>query len=90
MKLDTGRLIAYGGGSGVSATSLAAKAQTASFAITPEPSGLVSLLNVPLVTFGGVQVLMADLVSVGGLAAVFLRLSFDVWRHFDQRRRQGD
>lgn len=89
MKFDAGRWIAYGGGSGVSATSLAAKAEGASMAITPTPGEVVSFLNVPLVQFGGVQLVAADVVSIGGIALVALRLSFDVWKYLDQRSRTG-
>ncbi len=89
MKFDTGRLIAYGGGSGVSATSLAAKAQTAGVSITPTPGEVVSVLNMPLLQAGGVQLVAADVVSIGGIVLVALRLAFDVWKHYDERRRGG-
>lgn len=89
MKFDAGRWIAYGGGSGVSATSLAAKAEMASMAITPTPGEFVSVLNMQLAQFGGVQLVAADVVSIGGIALVVLRLAFDVWKYIDQRRREG-
>lgn len=87
MHFDTGRLIAYGGGTGVSATSLASKASTASLAITPDPTKVVSVLNYPLFQAGGVQLVTADLVSIGGMALVASRLLFDIWKHLDERRR---
>lgn len=86
MKFDAGRVIAYGGGSGVSATSLAAKASPAGFDISAAPGEVVSLLNMPLLEMGGVHVVTADVVSVGGLVFVGLRLAFDIWKHFDNRR----
>lgn len=87
MKFDAGRVIAYGGGGGVSVTSLASKASTAGIPnITPTPGDVVTLLNMPLIEMGGVQVVFADLVSVGGLAFVGLRLAFDIWKYFDNRR----
>ncbi|MCO7217144.1 hypothetical protein [Halomonas sp. OfavH-34-E] len=89
MKFDTGRLIAYGGGSGVSATSLAAKAQTAGVSITPTPGDVVSVLNMPLLQLGGVQLVVSDVVTSLGIIAVFLRLGFDVWKYLDERRRRG-
>lgn len=89
MKFDAGRVIAYGGGSGVSATSLAAKASASGFNISPTPGDVVSLLNLPLLQMGGAQVVVADLVSVGGLTFVALRLAFDVWKYFDARRAGG-
>lgn len=89
MKFDAGRWIAYGGGSGVSATSLAAKAEGASMAITPTPGEVISVLNMPLFQFGGVQLVAADLVTIGGIALVALRLCFDVWKYLDQRSRTG-
>lgn len=86
MKFDAGRVIAYGGGSGVSATSLASKASPAGLDITPTPGDVVTLLNMPLFDMGGVQVVTADVVSVGGLTFVALRLAFDIWKYFDARR----
>ncbi len=88
MKFDSGRFIAYGGGSGVSATSLAAKAETASMAITPSPGDVVSVLNMQLFQTGGVQLVVADVVSLTGVVLVVLRLSFDVWKYLDQRRQR--
>lgn len=91
MKIDAGRVIAYGGGGGLSATSLASKASTAGMPrITPTPGDVVTLLNMPLIEMGGVHVVFADLVSVGGLAFVGLRLAFDIWKYFDKRRGQQD
>ena len=46
----------------------------------------MSLLNMPLIEMGGVHVVTADVVSVGGLVFVGLRLAFDIWKHFDNRR----
>lgn len=89
MKIDAGRWIAYGGGSGVSATSLAAKADSARMVITPTPGDVVSVLNMPLVQFNGVQLVVSDVMTTLGIAAVFLRLGFDVWKYFDQRRQRA-
>lgn len=89
MKFDAGRAIAYVGGSGVSYTSHTAKASPAGFDITTAPTDVVTLLNMPLMEMGGVQVVMADAVSVGGLTFVALRLAFDIWKYFDARRAGG-
>ena len=32
------------------------------------------------------ELMTADVVSVGGLVFVGLRLAFDIWKHFDNRR----
>ncbi|GHC34591.1 hypothetical protein GCM10010082_31590 [Kushneria pakistanensis] len=90
MKIDSGRVIAYGGGSGITAVSSSAKA--ADIGITPTPGDVMTLLNAPLVQFGGVQVVVADIVSIAGVVLVLARLSFDVWKYIDMRRqvrRQG-
>ncbi|MBB3142209.1 hypothetical protein [Halomonas organivorans] len=87
MPIDTGRWIAYGGGPTVTATSLVSKAHASAVSITPEPSGVVSVLQYPLFQTGGVQLVAADLISVGGIALVACRLTFDVWKYLDQRRR---
>ncbi|MFC0268564.1 hypothetical protein [Kushneria aurantia] len=83
---DAGRVIAYGGGTGVSATSVTARAAPHP-AITPSPGEIVSLLNAPLMQFGGVQIVIADVISVGGIVLVAARLTFDVWSYLDKRRR---
>lgn len=91
MKIDSGRVIAYGGGSGITAVSSSAKA--ADIGITPTPGDVMTLLNAPLVQFGGVQVVVADLVSIAGVALVIVRLGFDIWKYLDERRgraRGGD
>lgn len=91
MKLDAGRFIAYGGGGSLTTTSLVAKASPAMASagyppITPTPGDVVSLLNWPLIEVGAMQVVVADLVSVGGLTFVGVRLAFDIWKYFDSRR----
>ena len=86
MKFDTGCVIAYGGGSSVSVTSLASKASPADLDISPTPNDVVSLLNMPLIEMGGVHVVTADLVNIGGLVFVGLRLAFDIRKYFDNRR----
>lgn len=91
MKIDTGRVIAYGGGSGI--TALSSNAKAADIGITPTPGDVMTLLNAPLVQFGGVQVVVADLVSIAGVALVVVRLGFDIWKYLDERRtrqRGGD
>ena len=91
MKIDSGRVIAYGGGSGITALSSNAKAD--GIGITPTPGDVMTLLNAPLIQFGGVQVVVADLVSIAGVALVVVRLGFDIWKYFDERRlrqRGGD
>lgn len=88
MKIDTGRVIAYGGGSGVSALSSSAKASGVGLDITPSPGDIVTLLNAPIVQIGGVQVVTADIVSVAGVGLVIIRLTFDVWKYFDERKRR--
>lgn len=91
MKIDTGRVIAYGGGSGI--TALSSNAKAAGIGITPTPGDVMTLLNAPLIQFGGVQVVVADLVSIAGVALVVVRLGFDIWKYLDERRarqRGGD
>jgi hypothetical protein len=87
MKLDLGRWIAYGGGSGVSLTSTISKAQEVSASITPSPGDVMTVLNYPLIQIGGVQLVTADIVSIGGLTLVAARLAFDVWKYLDARKR---
>lgn len=91
MKIDSGRAIAYGGGGGVTWMSSSAKA--AGIGIAPTPGDVMTLLNAPLMQVGGVQVVVADLVSIAGVALVVVRLGFDIWKYFDERRlrqRGGD
>lgn len=66
-----GRVIAYGGGSGIFVFSadVAAKAQEAAQMAQQMPS-----------TF------LPSLISLGGLVVVFGRLAFDIFKYFDQRR----
>ncbi|KAA0015490.1 hypothetical protein F0A16_20595 [Salinicola corii] len=85
MRVDSGRVIAYGGGSGVTALSSSAKASGAG--VMPSPGDAMTLLNMPLFQFGGVQVVTADIVSIAGVVLVIARLSFDVVKYLDERRR---
>lgn len=66
-----GRIIAYGGGSGIFVFSadVAAKAEAAAQLAQQMPS-----------TF------LPSLISLGGLVVVFGRLAFDIFKYFDQRR----
>lgn len=69
-----GRLIAYGGGSGISIFSneVAAKAQEAA-----------DMAAIPTSAFA-----ISTLVSVGGLLVVVGRLVFDIWKYLDERQRR--
>ncbi|MBO1894215.1 hypothetical protein HNW13_000145 [Shewanella sp. BF02_Schw] len=70
-----GRLIAYGGGSGISAFSneVAAKAQQAADVAAQMPASALTI---------------STLVSIGGLTVVAGRLIFDIWKYLDMRRRR--
>ena len=70
-----GRLIAYGGGSGISAFSseVAAKAQQAADVVAQIPTSALTI---------------STLVSIGGLTVVAGRLVFDIWKYLDLRRRR--
>ena len=67
-----GRIIAYGGGSGVStfSGSVAAKAQQATEAALTSP-----------------DITIANMASIGGLLVIAGRLAFDIWVYFDKRKR---
>ncbi|KYO58420.1 hypothetical protein [Vibrio parahaemolyticus] len=66
-----GRVIAYGGGTGVSVFSneVAAKAQHAAESAAAAP-----------------DVTYANLISLGGLLVIAGRLAFDIYVHFDKKR----
>ncbi|WP_136487859.1 hypothetical protein [Vibrio sp. H11] len=68
-----GRLIAYVGGSGVSLFSNNVAANAKQIA--------ESTVHNPDVT-------LANLVSLGGLVVIFARLVFDIYVHFDGKRRK--
>lgn len=70
-----GRLIAYGGGTGVSAFSneVAAKAQQAAETAAASP-----------------EITTANLISLGGLLVIAGRLVFDVYVHFDKKRQKRE
>ncbi|MGQ7245472.1 hypothetical protein ACUN9V_18690 [Salinicola sp. V024] len=85
MRVDSGRVIAYGGGSGVTALSSSAKASDVG--VMPSPGDVMTLLNMPLFQFGGVQVVTADIVSIAGVVLVMARLAFDVIKYLSERRR---
>ena len=78
-----GRLIAYGGGSGVSAYSAksTAQAHTIPEATIHQPIDVLSIYILPGVTFGSA-------ITIIGAAVVVVRLVFDVWKYFDQRKRR--
>ncbi|CAK3932580.1 MULTISPECIES: hypothetical protein [Vibrio] len=78
-----GRLIAYGGGTGVSAFSAksTAKAQELSEHAAAQAVDILSLYIFPGVTVGAA-------ITIVGALVVVLRLIFDVWKYFDQRKRQ--
>ncbi|OCH08130.1 hypothetical protein A6D98_09755 [Aliivibrio fischeri] len=78
-----GRLIAYGGGSGVSAYSAKSTAQvhTIPEATTHQTIDVLSVYIFPGVTFGSA-------ITIIGAAVVVVRLVFDVWKYFDQRKRR--
>ncbi|MCG6308977.1 hypothetical protein K6U49_10315 [Vibrio alginolyticus] len=69
-----GRLIAYGGGGGVSLFSneVAAKAQQAAQTAASTP-----------------DITLANLISLGGLALIAARFIFDVYVYFDKKRAKG-
>lgn len=77
-----GRLIAYGGGSGVSAYSAKSVAQPD---YVPEAAhqvtDILSVYILPGVTVGSA-------ITILGAAVVIGRFVFDVWKYFDQRKRQ--
>lgn len=85
MQIDTGKAVAYGGGTGVSVVSASSKAAV----ITPDPGPVLSILNAPLFHLGDVIVSLSDIVSIGGISLVAIRLAFDIYKYFDQRRRKG-
>ncbi|GCF89244.1 MULTISPECIES: hypothetical protein [Shewanella] len=68
-----GRLIAYGGGSGISifSSEVAAKAQEAADMAAQIPTSAFTI---------------STLVSVGGLLVVAGRLVFDIWKYLDERQ----
>ena len=70
-----GRLIAYGGGTSVSAFSneVAAKAQQAAETAASSP-----------------EITTANLISLGGLLVIAGRLIFDIYVHFDKKRQQRE
>lgn len=70
-----GRLIAYGGGTGVSVFSneVAAKAQQAAETAASSP-----------------EITTANLISLGGLLVIAGRLIFDIYVHFDKKRQQRE
>jgi len=78
-----GRLIAYGGGSGVSAYSAKSTAQAQSIpeATAHQAIDILSIYIFPGVTFGSA-------ITIIGAAVVVVRLVFDVWKYFDQRKRR--
>lgn len=70
-----GRLIAYGGGSGVSffSNEVAAKAQQAAESAASSP-----------------DITLANLISLGGLLVIAGRLVFDIYVHFDKKRQERE
>ncbi|EIU6870662.1 hypothetical protein L5169_004799 [Vibrio parahaemolyticus] len=70
-----GRLIAYGGGTGVSVFSneVAAKAQQAAETAAASP-----------------EITTANLISLGGLLVIAGRLVFDIYVHFDKKRQKRE
>ncbi|HAS6087818.1 TPA: hypothetical protein NJ656_004452 [Vibrio parahaemolyticus] len=76
-----GRLIAYGGGSGVSAYSAKSVAQPEKIPETAhQVTDILSVYILPGVTFGSA-------ITILGAAVVVGRFIFDVWKYFDQRKR---
>ncbi len=69
-----GRLITYGGGSGVSffSSEVAAKAQQAAESTAASP-----------------DITLANLISLGGLALIAARFIFDVYVYIDKKRSKG-
>lgn len=75
-----GRLIAYGGGSGVSAYSAETVAKSQHVPETAhQVTDILSTYILPGVTVGSFLTILGATVVVG-------RFVFDVWKYFDQRR----
>lgn len=75
-----GRMIAYGGGSGVSAYSTKAAAKSSELpSAAHHASDILSTYILPGVTLGSA-------ISILGILVVVSRFVFDVWKYFDQRR----
>lgn len=72
MKLDTGQLTAYVGGSGVSVVSLSTKAAEAQAA-----GHTIPLMSVPVPI---VEVTLGDVVALGGFLVVVARFVWDIYR----------
>ncbi|HHY0482742.1 hypothetical protein, partial [Vibrio parahaemolyticus] len=75
-----GRLIAYGGGSGVSAYSANSVAKPNPIPeVAQQATDILSVYILPGVTVGSA-------ITILGIVVVLGRFIFDVWKYFDQRR----
>ncbi|HGY9586719.1 TPA: hypothetical protein ACOJQP_005188 [Vibrio harveyi] len=75
-----GRLIVYGGGSGVSAYSAKSVANSNQIPeVAQQATDILSVYILPGVTVGSA-------ITILGIVVVIGRFVFDVWKYFDQRR----
>ncbi|WP_163219911.1 hypothetical protein [Citrobacter freundii] len=81
---DTGRVIAYVGGTGVGLSSLSEKVQAA----TSDVAGTVSLLQYP-VQLPHIQITVADITTVGGFLVVLARFGWDIWKDIRNKRQKS-
>ena len=79
---DSGRIMAYFGGSGVGLGSAAQKTQAANLT---NPQDTVSLLNYPI-PLPQIEITLADIITVGGFLVVLSRFIWDIRR--DRRDQQ--
>ena len=73
---DTGRLVAYFGGSAVGVSSATQKVKATGLADTPET---VTLLNYPI-PLPHIEITVADITTVGGFLIVIARFVWDIRR----------
>lgn len=81
---DTGRVVAYVGGTGVGLSSLSEKVQAATSGVA-EP---VSLLQYP-VQLPHIQITVADITTVGGFLVVLARFGWDIWKDIRNKRQKS-
>lgn len=82
---DTGRVVAYVGGTGVSVSSVAEKARAAS----TDMVDTVNLLQFPI-QLPHIQFTVADITTVGGFVIVAARFGWDVWKDIRSKRNKTE
>jgi hypothetical protein len=89
MTIDSGRAVAYLGGSAVSVSGVAGKASATTEPVAEAAEKSISLLQFPI-AISDVTVTVGDMTTLVGAGVVVVRLVWDIYRERKNRRVAGE